>query len=102
MGLLKKLNKSIKAKSSVMMAEATFEHWEQHPETEPTVFLQDFIDQVERGHPWYKYEKSNFEFTHDGHIKFKARFVRRKIAAGPPKMTVAEEIDFAMKAISNL
>lgn len=101
MGILKKLNKAIKVKPTVMMVDSVFEDWEKHLDMEPAKYLQDLIDEIHKNHPWYKYQKSDFEYTADGHIRFRLRFVKREIAKTEERMT-GKDIDAVIKTIETL
>lgn len=75
MGIGKILNKKVKKLPRVMIAAATFEKWEEKPAEEVKEFAEKMVEQIKKDHPLYKYEKSVFEYTANGNIDFKFRFI---------------------------
>lgn len=78
MGIAKMIGKSIKKKPKVMVAVATFEKWEEKPAEDIEKFVKDMIEQVKKDFPLYRYKDSTFDYTHDGNIDFKFRFILKE------------------------
>lgn len=78
MGLGKLLRKSIKDSPKVFIASATFEDWEAKPADAIKEWATAMIKQIGDDQPMYRYHKSIFEYTHDGNINFRFRFVLKE------------------------
>ena len=72
------LGKTINKKPRLMVATARFENWEAKTAEEVAKFTRDTIDQVKKDCPSYRYSKSTFDYTHDGHIDFQFHFVLKQ------------------------
>jgi hypothetical protein len=78
MGITKMIGKSVKKKPKVMVAAATFEKWEKKPAEDVAEFVNGMIEQVKKDFPLYRYKDSTFDYTHDGNIDFKFRFILKE------------------------